>query len=508
MIMIPPSSPSTQTHQSLQNTPPPERSEIVEDSQSTQATQCPELPQDPQRPERPSFPAAMAISPSHSALPRSPQGSPLPLATLLFSTLVVGLAGGWILAKGVPERWIPVAFAAQTSQVSQVTSPTETAQASAAIQVQAILARLQPIPADRTLTGTLEAVESVSLTSRIPGRISVLGVKEGDRVQQGQVIARIDVSDIEAQRQQAEAQIQQAEAAMRVAEAGADTARAARIEAEARLGEAEAELTQGQLDQSRLQTLYDEGAVSQSALDQANTYVTTIESRIQQIQAGIHRAEAVIVQAEAQVLQAQAGIQQAQAIVNQATANLTYGVVEAPFTGVITHKYAEVGAIAGQGQPLVELENTDHIRFTTAVPEATIGDIRLGQPVQVFVDALDRTISGQISQIIPSGDPVARSFTVKVALEPTPEAIPGLFGRWQIQTQDRSALLIPETALVERLGVTGIFTVIEGKAHFKPVVLGATYTDQAEIFSGLEAGETVILNPDPSWTEGTPVRIS
>jgi HlyD family secretion protein len=210
---------------------------------------------------------------------------------------------------------------------------------------------------------------TVTLRSRVRGRILRLPVEAGDRVQPDQLLAEIDVDDIQAQQRQAESGVAQARTAVSVARSARSAAqsqlnqaRASRQEALGQLTEAQAQLEQARVDQQRFTYLEAEGAVPQSRLDDVNTQVNTLEARVEQIQSAIAQADSAIGAAQAQVAQsddevnrARERVNQAQAQVQQARANLDYGLVRAPFAGVVTQQHSEVGTLAGPGQPVVTL---------------------------------------------------------------------------------------------------------------------------------------------------------
>jgi multidrug efflux pump subunit AcrA (membrane-fusion protein) len=368
----------------------------------------------------------------------------------------------------------------------------------------------------------VEAIDVTTLTSRVTGRVEQLLVQEGTYVKKGQVIAVIDVSDIRAKQQQAKAQIIEAQASVATAQASrrsalteVDTARKKLSEAEASLLEAKAELADAQLNQRRMSQLYQDGAVPKVNLDTANTRVEVWQAKIRQIEAtiaqatsSIESAEAAVGEATASVEQAQARVSLAEATVREVAANLDYGVVRAPFAGAIVKKQVEIGAIAGVSQPLVTLESRDRLRLSMAVPEALIDRVQLGQSMTVQIDALQRQISGRVSQIIPAADPQARNFTVKVALNPTPNLISGMFGRLQLETSDRTTLAIPSNTLVQRLGVSGVFKVVNGKAQFQTVTVHPIRTDKVEVFAGVNEGDRLVLNPAPTLKENTEISES
>ena len=335
---------------------------------------------------------------------------------------------------------------------------------------------------------------------RVQGQIRQLNVQEGDRVAAGQLIATIDVNDLQAQRSQAEAAVILAQANTQNARGQLNQARAQKLEAEADLADAE-------LNQTRMAMLQAEGAVSQERLDRANTRVSMAQARIEQAQAAIDQAEAAIAQGQAQV-------KQARAEVNRNAANLDYGTVKAPFAGIVTRKRLAVGAMAGPGQPLVTVESSDRLRFSVEVPESLLPQLQVGQSFPIVIDALNRSVSGRVRQIIPAGDPVSRNFTVKLALTGNEAAVPGMFGRLQLterpnpQEGDRAVLTIPTNALVQQFGVTGVFIVADGKAQFRPVAVGSQSGDTVAVFSGIEARDRVILSPPSTLAEGQSVTVA
>jgi RND family efflux transporter MFP subunit len=232
------------------------------------------------------------------------------------------------------------------------------------------------------------------------------------------------------------------------------------------------------------------------------------QARIQQIKAGIAQSQSAINQAQAQVRQAQAQIQ-------QVSANLNYGTIAAPFDGVITRKHTEVGAMAGTGQPLVTLESSDRLRFSAQVPESLITQIRQGQGVSVHLDALNQDLSGTVSQIIPSADPSTRNFTIKVTLNQTIKVIPGMFGRLKLVHQttnqhsgDRTILMIPQSAIVQQFGITGVYKVANGQASFQPITTGKSDGSDVEVFSGLSEGDRLVINPSPNLKNNIPVQLN
>jgi multidrug efflux pump subunit AcrA (membrane-fusion protein) len=430
------------------------------------------------------------------------------------TSLMIVLVGGGIWGFNATLR---------THQASSQTNTEQTETAEVAVNTAKV--GHQTMRRDRVVTGTVSSQKSATLTTRVNGTIEEILVDEGDRVTKGDLIAKIDVRDIQAQANQAQANLSQAQAAVNSARSAYISAQSQKNEAEARvqqakgeLQEEKAELEDAKLHQRRMEMLYENGAVSKSRLDEANARLASSKARMEQIQANIQQARSAVQRARSQMEQAQsnikqarAGVDQAQANLEQSTANLDYGKVKAPFNGVITkkqaHEGAMAGAMAGFGQPIVTVETVENLEFKVSVPESLLGTIAVGERMPVQIDALGRNVSGKVTQIVPSADPKSRNFTVKMALDQDKQVIPGMFGRLTLSTKEKAGLMIPESAVIERFGITGVYRVVDNKAQFTTVTPGSQKGEQVQIHSGLEVGDTIILNPSKQVKDGVKVAI-
>ena len=433
---------------------------------------------------------------------------------------LIGITSGVILlASG--GIWGVNALLKPIQVSSQTTEETETA----TIAVETATVSYETTRRDRVLTGTVSAQKSVTLTTRVNGVIEEILVEEGDRVQKGDLIAKIDVRDIQAQTNQAQANLSQAQSAVNSARSAYLTAQSQKRQAEAQVQEAQgeleeekAELRDARLHQQRMEMLYENGAVSKSRLDEANARLASSKARIEQIKASIEQARGAVEQARSQmeeaqssIEQARAGVAQAQANLEQSSANLDYGDVRAPFNGVITkkqaHEGAMAGAMAGFGQPIVTVQTVDDLEFKVSVPESLLGEFAVGERTAVEIGSIGREVGGKIQQIVPSADPKSRNFIVKIALNQDNKVIPGMFGRLAVSTTEQAGLMIPESAVIERFGITGVYRVVDGQAQFTTVTLGSQKGEQVQIYSGLEAGDTIILNPSSELKDGSAIAM-
>ena len=321
------------------------------------------------------------------------------------------------------------------------------------------------MPASFEAVGTVRAITSAILSARIPGTISVLSVREGDLVKKGQVLARLD------------AQENQAQAA--AAAFGFD-------EAKRSLDEAAVRRTLADTTFERYSRLFAEQAITRQELDIKQT------ERDLAVQ-GVARAEA-------RLKQAQEGSRAAAAIADHIR-------IIAPFSGVVTARQAELGATVFPGQPLMTIEDAGSYQLELALPETMVAKVRQGTTVQVTLDALNTTFNARVAEIVPSTDPASRTFTVKVNLAQH-GLKSGMFGRGSIQLDTTvSGMLVTKKALVERGALTSLWVVDKDRlARLRLVKAGKSFGDKIEILAGLSDGEQVIAGGLEKVTEGSKVE--
>ena len=189
-------------------------------------------------------------------------------------------------------------------------------------------------------------------------------------------------------------------------------------------------------------------------------------------------------------------------------AQLSYTVVKAPFDGVITEKKVEAGELASPGQPLLIMENPRQLRLEATVAEGDLRSVSRGDKIPVIIDALQgRALAGIVGQILPAGDPQTHTFTVKVDLPPTPGLKTGMFGRFQLDKGMSRTLLVPESAVVERGELTSVFAVSSDQiARLRWVKAGRRFNKQVELLSGVNVGESVMLDASRG-VDGASVKI-
>lgn len=348
-----------------------------------------------------------------------------------------------------------------SSERETVSAAPETVSNVSVVSAQAVV-----VPDVVEAVGTLRAAETSQLAAQMMGNIVEIRVREGDRVRRGQVLAVID-----------EAQPR----------AALDRATAGELVAQQESTASESDFALAEATFKRYQTLYDRKSVSPQEFDE-------IKARYQAAQA---RRE-----------MAHAGQAQAKAVLQQAHTALSYTHIVAPFDGVITEKKADVGTLANPGMPIFTVEDLRRHRLEASVNESDLQYVRQGQQVPVLVDALgNRQLKGKVVEIVPAADPASHSFVVKVELPSDPSLRSGLFGRAQFARGERSALLIPRTAVVERGQLQGIYVLDQNKvAGLRYITLGRPSAGQVEVLAGLQAGETFVADPSNRELSGKKIE--
>jgi RND family efflux transporter MFP subunit len=230
----------------------------------------------------------------------------------------------------------------------------------------------------------------------------------------------------------------------------------------------------------------------------------------QQAESDLKRAASLLAQnilAPSEYDAAQSKFRVADAAVTEAETLLGYAKVDAPFDGTITRKLADVGDLAAPGKPLLELEDSHTLRLEADVPEAVVGTLNLGDRLPVRLSAMDTDLEGVVSEIAPAADPGSRTFLVKLDLPATPSLRAGQFGRVAMPVGGTTALRVPASAVVLRGQMELVFVVNEGKARLRIVKTGKRIGDDLELVSGVDAGESIVVENASVLADGQPLQV-
>ncbi|MGE5172480.1 MAG: efflux RND transporter periplasmic adaptor subunit [Betaproteobacteria bacterium] len=311
-----------------------------------------------------------------------------------------------------------------------------------------------------TTTSTVKSETEVTLSAQRTGRVVMLPVKEGDIVKKNALIARLDLSE----------------------EA---------VQSESVLGQSKATYDEAEKNLKRMQDLFDKGMIAQQDLD------------------GVRRAYEV-------------AKSQYEAALDDVKVKKDYSIIRAPFVGVVSKKYTEVGELLLPGMKIVTIVNPDRIYVLATIDEVDVGRLKLGQPVTITVDAFpgekfNGTIR-RISPIVSGGKLETRTADVWIYFnQKQPRIKPGMSADVEILvTTLQNVLSVPSQAVIEREGKKQVY-VADGSslrpgskavAKLRPVEIGETNWSFTQITGGMKEGEWVIMTPEAAGLKnGATVKI-
>ena len=374
--------------------------------------------------------------------------------------------------------------------------------------------------------GHVEAFEETAIHARIAGYVKSWSVNIGSKITKGQVLAVLDVPEVEAEAEQERAKLEQAEARRDQASAAVAVARADIVSAEARVAEARAGIKRAGADAARWQSefarveqLFRERAQTGSLLDETRNKRLSAEAALEEIDAQVKTAEATLAQSRAgldkarsDLAAAAAGVAVARSDVRHAETMLGFARIVAPFDGVVTRRNADTGhmtAPGAQGEPLFVVARADLVTIAVAAPEMFAAAVDPGDAVLVRLQALPGpAIEAKVTRTAYALDPKSRTLRVEVDVpNPDGKLHPGLYAYATIVLDERKDALTLTTTAVGRDGTRAYCMAIrDGHLAKLPIEVGIGDGARVEILSGLAGDEVVAKVNAPSLVAGQPVE--
>lgn len=234
--------------------------------------------------------------------------------------------------------------------------------------------------------GRIEAVE-IDVSTKTPGRIKEILVNEGDFVQAGQVLARMDTEQLEAQRRQAEAQLQRAVIGVDTAKSLVTQREAERSAAVAVVAQREAQRNVAKRTLARSEELVRRNTISQQVLDDDRATAEGAEAAVAAAQAQLAASEAAISAAKAAVVDAKAAVEAARAAIDSVNADINDSTLTAPRDGRVQYRVAQPGEVLSAGGRVLNLVDVGDVYMTFFLPTAQAGRVAIGSDVRLVLDA-------------------------------------------------------------------------------------------------------------------------
>jgi len=339
------------------------------------------------------------------------------------------------------------------------------------------------------LTAEFTPYQDVDVMSKVAGYVKTIRVDIGDHVHEGDLLATLEVPELQDE--------------MAKAEAGLAVAHANIITAQAAVTRAQAGANMAHLSFQRIQDVSTKqpGLVPRQEVDLAQAHDLEAAAQLASAQSALQSAEQMRVQADSER--------------SRAAAMLQYATIRAPFSGVITKRYANTGSmiqagIASQTQsmPVVRLAQNNLLRLTLPVPVSAVADIHDGDPVNVSVTTLNRTFPGKITRFADSLETSTRTMDTEVDV-PNPDntLVPGMYAEVHLHLATHPNVLSVPVDAVDGLGTTvqHVYAVRNGQLHLLPVTVGIQTANRVEIRSGLNQGDQVVVGRHTGLADGQQV---
>jgi RND family efflux transporter MFP subunit len=329
-----------------------------------------------------------------------------------------------------------------------------------------------------TVAAELRPYQEIDVHAKVAGYVKSIDVDVGDRVRAGQLLAVLEIPELQNELQQDQASVNRATEEIRRADAEVERAQsvhqAAHLAAE-RLASV-----------SRVRP----ALVAQQDLDDASG-----RDRV---------AEAQVATAKAAVGAAREQLAIAKATLAKTTTMIAYARITAPFAGVITHRFADLGAMIQAGtssqtqtMPIVRLSQNDRLRLVIPVPESAVARVKTGQAVDVRVPALGKSWPGVVARLADRLESETRTMRVEVDVENrTFELVPGMYAHVALALERAHDVLTVPVQAIDRAGDTPRVLIVarDGTVEERTVTPGLEASDRVEVASGLAAGELVVVS--------------
>lgn len=349
------------------------------------------------------------------------------------------------MTKMIPIGVVGLALAALTACGERV----EKRDLGPAVAVRTVAAAEQTLPSAEEYVGNIKSRQAVMISTKMMGRVVRIFVEEGQAVKRGQPLVEVDAAEAQSAYAQSKAGLDAADVAVRNAER----------------------------DEQRFKALYEQKAVTKHQLEQV---------------------EMGLAAAKAQQAQAKANLQMSGTL-------LSYGKIVAPDDGIITKKWMDAGNLAYPGAPILTLENPKQLELLVSVPEEKARLLAAGQQAQVAVDSLGKTVDVPLTAVVAAADPMSRTSLVKLSVPDDAGLAPGQFARVHFAALAEKSLAVPVEAVVSQGQMDGVYVAEAGVARLRWVQVGTRTPQWAQVLSGLNAGDEVVVPVPPSLRDGQSV---
>jgi len=369
---------------------------------------------------------------------------------------------------------------------------------------------------DLVLPSNIQAIEETAIYARANGYIRERSVDIGDRVTAGKVLAQIDTPELDQELSQSRAALAQTRSGLAQAQASLTQGRANLQQARAGLEQSRANEGLAAATSDRFSRLEKAELVAHQEADEKRNTHAVARATTAAAQANVEAMQANIGALEASVDAARANVAANEANVQRLRALQSFQTLEAPFSGIITMRGIDRGALITSGSgagasPLFRLARIDTLRIFVNVPQTFVRSIALGQPATVLVPEYpQRTFVGTVASTAGALDPTSRTLLTEVRLRNDDRALlPGMYAQVKFAVASADDVwILPATALVTRAAGPQVVAVRDdGTVRYLRVQVGRDLGSSVEIVSGLGGQERLVTSPPDGLKDGARVTV-
>lgn len=370
--------------------------------------------------------------------------------------------------------------------------------------------RKQTISQQLQTSGEVLPYQGADIHPKTNGEIIKVNVREGDRVQPGDLLAEVDHRILDAQVEQARAAVAVAKAAIDAQEVLVKTSHSGLVSAKAQAEAIKAQVTNLEATRNRFQELFKEGAISQQQLDDviakhdaAKAQLVAAESGIMQAKDNIQTAKVTLIMRKAQLLQAKSNL-------NSAEVSRENAFVRAPFTGIVTHRFFDEGAMANAAKPIIRLEQMNPVKVIGSLVEKDLMLLNENEtPATIHADSAKITFQGKVNKVYPAIVSKSRTGQFEILLDnPELKLRSGMYATINLfMKTEKDATVVSKDALLTHAGqYMAIKINNDGTAERVKLKLGIVQGDNAQVLEGLQPGDTIVSQSPELVKVGTKVR--
>ncbi|MFW5798426.1 MAG: efflux RND transporter periplasmic adaptor subunit [Planctomycetota bacterium] len=324
---------------------------------------------------------------------------------------------------------------------------------------------VQPVevPVFYHAVGVVRSRTQIEVAPRIIARVLRVTVRSGDRVKEGELLVKLDARDLQAAVEEAEQQVEAARARIKASNEAVRSAQAA--------------LDLARQEEVRIRKLFDDKVATRQQLDQVTARRT--------------QAEAALEQARQNDMASRAALASAEAAMRRSQTNLGYATIESPIDGVVGQREVDTGDMASPGNVLLEVFDPTRLELEIPIRESLAREVKLETDVTVHVPAIEKTITGKVTEVVPSVDPGSRTFLVKVDVATVPGMMPGMYANLRYLLRREQALVIPAAARSRTGQVEYVTEVTDQGPRRRMVQTVPVDEDRLRVVTGLDPGARI-----------------